>query len=114
MDDVHLAESSALKENTIVPAFAPQRSKSETTAFESTQTSLYEQSFLVDHARGQSYRTMQNYGNRRRMGSLPDIYKRSERNSERKARAFHRTHELSNIDPQPDGLFDTLSRPKQR
>ena len=114
MDDVYLEESSALKENAIVSTFAPQRSKSETTAFESTRTSLNEQSFLVDHARGQSYRTIQNYGNRRRMGSLPDIYKRSERNSERKARAFHRKHELSNIDSQPAGLFDKLSRHKQR
>ena len=57
MDDVHLEESSTPKESAIVPAFAPQCSKSESTAFESTRTSLNEQSFLVDHARGQSYRT---------------------------------------------------------
>ena len=114
MDDVYLEESSGLKENAIVSTFAPQRSKSETAAFESTRTSLNEQSFLVDHARGQSDRTIQHYGNRRRMGPLPDIYKRSERNSERKARAFHRKHELSNIDSQPAGLFDKLSRHKQR
>ena len=103
MDDVYLEELSALKENAIVSTFAPQRSKSETAAFESTRTSLNEQSFLVDHARGQSYRTMQYYGNRRRMGSLPDIYKRSERKSERKARAFPRKHELGNIDLPPAG-----------
>ena len=114
MDDVYLGGLSAPKENAIVSTFAPQRSKSETTALELTRTSLNEQSFLVDRARGQSYRTIQNYGNRRRMGSLPDIYKRRERNSERQARAFHRKHELSNIDPQPAGLFDKLSRPKKR
>ena len=44
------------------------------------------------------------------MGSLPDMYKRSERNGGRKARAFPRKHELSNIDSQPAGLFDTISR----
>ena len=88
MDDVHLEESSAPKENAIVLAFAPQRSKSESTAFESTRTPLNERSFLVDHAQGQSYRTIQNCGSRRRMGSLPDMYKRSERNSQRKAKAF--------------------------
>ena len=114
MDVVHLEESSAPKENAIVPAFAPQRSKSESTAFESTRTPLNEQSFLVDHAQGQSFRTIQNYGSRRRIGSLPDIYKRSERNGERKARAFHGTHELSNIDSQPAGLFDKINRHKQR
>ena len=114
MDDAHLEESSAPKENAIVPAFAPQRSKSESTAFESTRTPLNEQSFLVDHAQGQSFRTIQNYGSRRRIGSLPDIYKRSERNGERRARAFPRKHELSNIDSQPAGLFDKISRHKQR
>ena len=109
MDDVYLGGSSALKENAIASTFAPQRSKSKVAAFESTRTSLNEQSFLVDHAQGQSFWTIQNYGNRRRMGSLPDIYKRSERNSERKARAFPRKHELSNIDSQPAGLFDKIS-----
>ena len=114
MDDVYLGGWSALKENAVASTFAPQRSKSEIAAFESTRTSVNELSFLVDHARGQAYRTMQNYGNRRRMGSLPDIYKRSERNSERQARAFHRKHELSNIDSQPAGLFDKRNRHKQR
>ena len=107
MDDVHLEESSAPKENAIIPAFAPQRSKSESTAFESTRTSLNEQSFPVDHAQDQSFRTIQNYGSRRRIGSLPDIYKRSERNGERKARAFHRTRESSDNEQrlQPVGSF---------
>ena len=104
MDDVRLEESSTPKENAIVPAFAPQRSKSESAAFESTRPLLNGQSFPVDHARGQSSWTTQNYGNRRRMGSLPDIYKRSERKkNERKARAFPRKHELGNIDLQPAG-----------
>ena len=93
MDDVHLEESSTPKENAIVPASAPQRSESELTALESTRIPLNEQSFLVDHAQGQSYRTMQNYGNRRRMGSLPNIYKRGERKtSERQGRSPESTN----------------------
>ena len=86
MDDVHLEESSTPKESAIVPAFAPQCSKSESAAFESTRTLLNEQSFPVDHAQGQSSWTTQNYGNRRRMGSLPDIYKRSERKKRAKGK----------------------------
>ena len=57
MYDVYLGELIGLKENAIVSTFAPQRSKSESAAFETTRTSLNEQSFLVDHARGPSYRT---------------------------------------------------------